>query len=337
MTRPQDVQKTISQVNPPRLDMVRLEDLGEKEVVSRMISILNSDVAVGPGDDAACIDLGDSYLVVSTDLITGGSHSPQGMTDHQMGWMAAAVNLSDIAAMGARPLGVVMAMALPRDLEVERVMDMVRGAEESCLCAGTSLVGGDTKEGVEIVLTGTAVGIVEKERLLTRSGARPGDLLAVTGRFGLPSAGLLSIEKGINFAPGRTALMEPTPRTEAGRLLSLSGVVTSCIDVSDGLAHSVHLLSEASGVGFEVEWSAIPIGEGVEDLAEACSADLEELVLYFGGEYQLLFTIDPSAEEMIRAVLPEVKVIGKGMETTGNVLRRDREVVDLENLSLIHI
>jgi len=311
--------------------MVRLEDMGEKEVVSRIISKLGSEVAVGPGDDAAAIEFDDGYLVVSTDLITVGSHSPRGMTARQMGWMAAAVNLSDIAAMGARPLGMLMAMALPRNLEVERVMEMLEGARECCHQAGTSIIGGDTKEGDEIVLTGTALGFVEREGLLRRSGARTGDILGVTGPMGLPAAGLLSIEWGMEMPSGRKALMEPTPMVREGRALSISGGVTSCIDISDGLAHSIHLLSQAGGVGFQVDWHSIPVGEGVTDVAKKTEKDLEDLILYFGGEYELLFTMDPGAVDSIREKIPCITPIGIVTEDRENIIRKDGEIFPLRN------
>lgn len=316
--------------------MARLDDLGEKKVVSRILERLSADIEVGPGDDAAAIDMGLFYLVVSTDLVSTASHFPEGMTDRQLGWMMAAVNYSDIAAMGAEPLGLVMAMALPRALEVERVLAMVDGAEACSKSVGASLIGGDTKESAGIVLSGTAIGKVEKDGLLRRSGAREGDLLAVTGDLGIAAAGFFAIREGIRFPEGERALMEPVPRVREGRCLSQSGVVTSCVDISDGLAHSIHLLSDSSGVGFELDWDSIPIGKGVAAVARECGIQLEELVLHFGGDYQLLFTVAAEGMGALRNSLPETRVIGKVIGGRENVLSRQGKIVELENRGWEH-
>lgn len=316
--------------------MSKLEDLGEKEVVSRILMRLESEVALGPGDDAAALDMGDFYLVISTDLVSVGSHSPEGMSDRQLGWMVAAVNFSDIAAMGAEPLGMVLAMALPRDLEVDRAMDMIEGADQCSRLVGASLLGGDTKEGSEVVLVGSALGKVEKGGILTRGGAQPGDLLAVSGEIGLAAAGFLAVGKGIDFPAGRKALMEPVPHIADGRILSRSGWVTSCVDISDGLAHSIHLISQSSRVFFEVDWESIPVGEGVVDIAKKEGVDLSELVLYFGGDYQLLFTLNPDGLEELRYLLPGMRIIGRALRDGENILTRGPEIQLLENRGWEH-
>lgn len=316
--------------------MARLDDLGEKAIVSRILESLESGVAVGPGDDAAAIDMGSFYLVVSTDLVSKVSHSPSGMTDWQIGWMAAAVNYSDIAAMGAEPLGLLLAMGLPREMDADRAMVMIQGANDCSRKMGASLLGGDTKEASEIILTGTALGKVEKEGLLTRSGAVPGDLLAVTGELGQAAAGFISIMEKIDCPRGIRALMEPWPRIVEGRSLSRSGHVTACIDISDGLAHSVHLLSGASGVAFELEWESIPMGRDVAEMAEISGVGLEELVLFFGGDYELLFTISPDGLEDLRREIPGIRVIGRAVDGRENILSRQGEIVNLENRGWEH-
>jgi len=316
--------------------MARLDDLGEKAIVSRILESLESGVAVGPGDDAAAIDMGSYYLVISTDIISKASHLPLGMTDWQIGWMVAAVNYSDIAAMGAEPLGLLLAMGLPRDLEDNRVMAMVQGADDCSRKMGASLLGGDTKEAAEIILTGTALGKVEKGGLLTRGGAAPGDLLAITGELGLAAAGFVSIREEIDCPEGRKALMEPWPRTKEGRTLSRSGHVTACIDISDGLAHSVHLLSTASGVAFELEWESIPVRWDVTQVAEISGIDIEELVLFFGGDYELLFTIAPDGLEDLKREIPDIRVIGRAVEGRENILTRQGKIVNLENRGWEH-
>ncbi len=301
--------------------MKTLADLGEKEIVTLLLQGVRTTVAVGPGDDAAAIDLGDRYLVVSTDVITRTSHIPDGMTDWQVGWSAAAVNFSDIAAMGARPLGLVMAYTLPRDMPFTRLESISQGVNDCCQAVGADLLGGDTKEGTGIVLAGTALGLVDKDRILLRRGAREGDMIAVTGPLGLSAAGYAAIRNDIDAPLAVKALLEPQPRTAEGMVLSSSGKVTSCMDITDGLAYSIGELSRQSGTGFEVVWESIPVGDGVAEVARKSGVPLEDLVLHFGGDYELLFTFSPQASQ------PLQNALGGRMHIIGQVKGRENQLI----------
>ncbi|MBM4237835.1 MAG: thiamine-monophosphate kinase, partial [Euryarchaeota archaeon] len=169
--------------------MKTLGDLGERETVKRLIAGIRSNVSVGPGDDAAAIDMGDYSLVISTDLISARTHMPDIMNEWQMGWTVAAVNYSDIAAMGAKPIGIVLSLGLPRSTGFASLKEMLRGAQDCSDKVGAEVLGGDTKESTELTLVGTAIGIVGKGEILLRRGAKEGDLLAVTGSLGLAAAG----------------------------------------------------------------------------------------------------------------------------------------------------
>ena len=259
--------------------------------------MLHTSAKLGPGDDAAAVEIGDRYLVVSTDMLWEGTHFHPVMSWRQKGWMAAAVNLSDIAAMGAQPLGFLMAMGLPADLDEKDVAEMVQGAADCCDQYGTDYLGGDTKECSELVLTGTSLGLVPKEGLLARKGARPGDLLLMTGTAGLAAAGLQgpgdrngSVRKAIK------ALFEPLPRIKEGTLLSSSGVGHLLHGHLRRTVHAhLHELGEASGVAFEVDASkrSLSITRSGRSPRPATSA-LMSSRLHGGGDYQLLFTIRPN-------------------------------------------
>jgi thiamine-monophosphate kinase len=310
--------------------MKTLADLGEKEVISLLLDGVKTSAAVGPGDDAAAVDLGSQYLVISTDVVSRASHLPKGMTEWQIGWFAAAVNFSDIAAMGARPVGLVMAYVLPRDMPFDDLQRITKGVQDCCAFVGADLLGGDTKEGDSMVITGTAIGLVDKDRVLLRRGAGEGDLLAVTGPMGSAAAGYAALNKGI-FAPRSVkALLEPQPRTREGALLSASGRVTSCMDITDGLAYSIGELSRQSGVWFEVRWCSIPRGAEVDKVAAASGVSAEDLVMHFGGDYELLFTYPPEAHDELSTVLGgRLQVIGRAVGKD-NVLIRGDEVVQLD-------
>ncbi len=311
--------------------MARLSDVGEKSMVRSIASMLSTSARLGPGDDAAAIEFGGRYLVVSTDMLWEATHFHPRMSWKQKGWMAAAVNLSDIAAMGAQPIGFLMAMGLPAHLDESDVREMVQGAADCCDQFGTDYLGGDTKECSELVLTGTSLGSAPKSGLLTRKGARPGDLLMMTGTAGLASAGLIALENEVGSEKAIKALFEPQPRIKEGTLLSSTGRVTSCMDTSDGLSMSLHELGMAGGVFFEVDSSAVPIDPEVVRLAKLVDKDPLELALCGGGDYQLLFTVGPEGSDgVLDALGDEAKVIGRCIEGKRNVLKRGRSRKELE-------
>lgn len=320
--------------------MSKLSDIGEKEAVRRIIAEVASAKEtqnIGPGDDAAAIDLGVIYLVASTDTITQSGHILPGTTDWQIGWMAAAVNYSDIAAMGAHPTGILISMGLPRDTESARLDAIIQGVIDCSESVGGELLGGDTKEACELTLAGTALGTVMKKGILLRKGARPGDLVGVTGTLGLAAAGYYSITKGLRLRRAERCIREPVARVKEGEALSASGVVTSCMDISDGLASSIYTLAEASGVSFELEEDAIPSDPEVAEAAEAAGLDADELVLYYGGDYQLLFTFKPQGLGRLRDALGEgLSVIGRVKPPGDNLLVKGGRMIKLDNRGYEH-
>ncbi|MEM0449376.1 MAG: thiamine-phosphate kinase [Methanomassiliicoccales archaeon] len=321
--------------------MTLLSEIGEKAAVRRIQEIIarrGGRSNIGPGDDAAAIEVGDAYVVITTDLIAQSTHIVPGMSPWQIGWSLAAINFSDVAAMGAKPLGLLVSMGLTPDMQWETLDEILEGILDCCARINTELLGGDTKETKELTMVGTALGRVEKNRILLRKGASPGDLLAITGSVGLAAAGYQSLRKGLGFRMAEKALLEPQPRVEEGMMLSSSQVVTSCMDVSDGLASSVYALSESSGVSFVLEHEEIPVEEMVLEIAEAVGMDANELALYFGGDYQLLFTIKPEGLGKLRSLMGEkFSVIGRAIpKSSDNVIARGRDIVKLENRGYEH-
>src|SRR4030065_2538714 len=175
--------------------MKTLGTLGERETIRLIEKIIKSDATIGPGDDCAALDLGDRFLLVTTDMMVTRAHIPKGMSPYDIGWSIVAVNLSDIAAMGGSPLGVVTAIGITRGHPIDFIEQMADGMND---CAGrfnTTIVGGDTKEHDDLVLCGTALGLVSKKGILLRKGGKPGDLIAVTGSLGRAGSGLFSLKK----------------------------------------------------------------------------------------------------------------------------------------------
>lgn len=269
--------------------MTLIGDLGERRLIEDFGTFIRKEGTVGPGDDAAIIG---RDTVVSTDMVTFDRHFPAGMTYEQFGWYAAAVSFSDLAAMGARPTGLLAALALPPDLDSQAAYDIMSGASQCAEYCGTGIAGGDTKTGPGVVCT-TALGSMDGRTPMLRTGARPGDVVAVTGPLGGPAAGFVSLDLGLTADDARHSLYVPVPRIAEGAAMAGSGAVTSCMDLSDGLGTALNTLCAASGVGMEVELSFIPRGPSVDEMAAASGRGAESLLLGWGGEYELLFTADP--------------------------------------------
>jgi thiamine-monophosphate kinase len=175
------------------------------------------------------------------------------------------------------------------------------------------IIGGDTNEGEELVLSGTALGLVDKKHFMARKGARVGDIVAVTGELGSAGAGFHACKNNLNYKKSLRALMQPTPRVNEGIALSKTNAATGSMDISDGLAISLHQLSEANNVGFEIEWEKIPISEETKEICEKTGVSPEELALYFGGDYEVLVTIKPDKFTMAQRT---IEISGDGTKLT---------------------
>ncbi len=264
------------------------------------------------GDDAAVLPFGETHLVLTTDMLYRGSDIPEGARPWAIGWRAVAVSLSDLAAMGARPLGVVLALGAPRfDFERGLLEGVLEGALACCDSVDAPYVGGDLSAHRELTLVSAAVG--EAERPVLRKGARVGDLVCVTGAMGRTAAALKLFERGDRERANR--LFAFPPRVREGR--ALAPYATSLIDVSDGLARSLHLLGEAGEVGFRVEYEAIPVVPEVEELAQSAE-ERREMALFWGEDFELLFTLPPgylrrAGEAVEFAVIGEVVPPSEGI------------------------
>jgi len=315
--------------------MVRLGQLGEREIVAKILSSLRPPPGLGPGDDAAAIDLCDRWLVVSSDLLGFTTHRPPGTSWERMGWMAAAVNFSDIASMGAEPIGFIASLALSSEMELSDLMEMVSGMDQCAEFCGTHLIGGDTKQGPGFI-SGTALGLVPKGEMLTRSGAKVGDLVAVTGSLGGAAAGWYSIEAGLEMPDARDRLTLVIPRVKEGRALAATGAVSCCMDISDGLAVSIHEICRLSGVGTEIVWESIPVFEDVPEVAEKTGVPVREMVLHYGGDYELLFTFPHDKLDVVRDSSVDFYIIGRVVAGGDKILIAESQIEKIEDRGYEH-
>lgn len=299
----------------------KVSSVGERALISRLSEIFNAPegkerdherVLIGAGsDDCAVLDLkGDDCLVVTTDMLHRATDFPEEMTAWQIGWMSAAVNMSDIAAMGAEPAGLLMAIGMPPDTEVAFVEELAKGIQACAGFCGTSVIGGDIDTHAELTITGTALGRVKKSQLLLRKGAKPGDLVCVTGYAGSAGAALEAIQSKKTVSETvLKALFEPVPRTREARKLAESGAVTAMMDTSDGLAMSLYDLARQSKTGFRIREIALPILPEVRDFA-SCPEELLDFALYTGGDFELIFTVDPERLKKVQNIC-NLTIIGE--------------------------
>ncbi len=268
--------------------------MDERSLLAEVMEVLGRDCCL---DDCAVIPWGDRFLVATTDMLHQTSDFPEAMSDWQVGWMASAVTLSDIASMAAKPVFLLLAVGLDRP---ERLRDIMRGARDCAARYGAKLVGGDLDHHRELTLVSTGVGTVGRDSIVRRSGSNPGDLIAVTGVPGRAQAALEGIRRH------EPCLFEPRPLVEEGQVLGKAGI-TAMIDTSDGISLSLYDLLAANPFGYEIHAEKVPLPEEVEDHGKAL-----DMALFGGGDYQLLFTC-PSERMPVRNI--SSTVIGEVIST----------------------
>jgi len=283
-------------------------------------------VAIGLGDDAAVFAPERNALeVVTTDALVEGVHFDRVFTPPAaIGHRALAVNLSDLAAMGASPRAALLSLVLPPGLLLADFDAMVDGFMGLAAVHGVALIGGNiTRSPGPLVIDVTAMGTVRPRRVLARSGARPGDEVWVSGDIGSAAAGLQSLSAGsrdgARMAACEAAFLEPQPRVRLGILLGRNRAASSCVDLSDGLADGLHQLAEASGVGLEVDSAAVPVDAEARGWFEARGLDPVVAALTGGDDYELLFTVRPRRQSRFETVRRQAR--GLRLTKLGTVRR----------------
>jgi len=284
-------------------DELTLADIGEFGLIRRVADVLArygpwSPGDVGPGDDAAVVGLGtDPRVVATTDMLVEGRHFRRDWSSaYDIGRKAAAQNLADLEAMGARPVALLVALGAPGTTTVAFGEDLARGLADEAAKAGAQVAGGDTVAADVVTVAVTALGSLDGGRAVTRAGARVGDEVFVIGRLGWSAAGLALLERGDAVLLDRHAAMvefhrAPEPPYGAGRAAAKAGA-TAMIDISDGLTSDLGHVLDSSGVGAEVslsEWRDDSLGVAAADLG----ADLR-LWLFGGGEDHALVVCAPA-------------------------------------------
>ncbi|GLY66992.1 thiamine-phosphate kinase [Amycolatopsis taiwanensis] len=252
---------------------------------------------LGPGDDAAILSAPDRRVVATTDMLVQGVHFRlDWSTPEQVGRKAVAVNLADVAAMGAVPTTVLVALGCPGDTPASLVTELVDGMWAEANRAGVGVSGGDLVRAEELVVSVTALGDLGGRPPVTRSGARPGDIVAVHGRLGWAAAGLAVLSRGFRSPVNVVnAQRVPEPDYTAGPAAAGAGA-TSMIDISDGLLADLGHVAEASGVGIDVRTDQVGVPRRLTEVGTALGADPLRWVLTGGEDHALAATFPPFAE-----------------------------------------
>lgn len=324
-----------NRLQPPALPVdAAVADLSERELIARIQQQLPAAppwLLVGIGDDAAVVEPERNRLeVLSVDAVVEGVHFDRRFTPPAaIGHRALAVNLSDLAAMGATPRLALLSFALPATLPCRDFDEIVAGLTALARRHRLHVVGGNlTRSPGPLVIDVTVSGTVKRRQVLTRAGARPGDEIYVTGSIGAATAGRQQLSDGAGDATSHNAtrFLYPEPRVRTGLLLGRNRAATAAIDLSDGVADGVRRLTEAGGVGAIIESDELPIdddtrawftGRGLDPIAESLSG---------GDDYELLFTVRPRLRHRLRAVARAGNVpltrIGVCTPETAILLRR---------------
>ena len=323
-----------------------MSDLGERALIQRITARLAAPawVIVGPGDDAAVVEPQRRTLdVLTTDAQVEGVHFDRRfMPPDAIGHRALAVNLSDLAAMGARPRVALLSLVLPGALDVSVVDGVMDGMLRVAEAHRIAIVGGNiSRSPGPMMIDVTAVGSIGRRRVLTRRGARPGDIAYVTGTIGDGAAGLESLRDRADLmvrpynndvgadlqvgpGPAEQRFLYPDARVRAGMLLASNRAATACMDLSDGLADGVRQIAEASGVGIAIDAERLPVTEDVRRWHEAHGRRPLDAALAGGDDYELLFTVRPSHQGRLRAVQ---RLLGTLPLTRIGVVTKERAIV----------
>lgn len=318
-----------------RTDVNTLGEFGLIDHLTRDFPLRQASSIKGIGDDAAVIENGDLCTVVSTDLLVEGIHFDLAYTPlKHLGFKAVVVNLSDIYAMNAFPKQITVSIAISNRFSVEALDELYEGIRAACEAYQVDLVGGDTTSSPKgLTISITAIGQCEKELLVYRNGAQPGDVICITGELGGAYLGLqiLEREKQIwvenptvqpdfehqTYAVGRQ--LKPEARRDMIEEFRKIGLKpTAMIDISDGLASEVFHICKQSKVGALLEESGVPINQEAQMLALKFKLDPITCALNGGEDYELLFTIRPEDIDKIK-YLPDIYIAGEILEAKDGI------------------
>lgn len=280
---------------------LRVADIGEKELVKYIIANSKEITA----DDTAVTQFSSTNLISTCDMLIQSRHFPDNMSYFDMGFKAVTVNVSDLAAMGAEPLGFLLAIAIPKDLELDSFKEIIDGVLSACDYYSIPLIGGDTNEASEIIISGTALGLCDEPLMMDNYSI--GDVVAVTGDIGLAALGF-ELEDFNNIYVKKA--LKPLARINEGITLKNSGA-TSATDITDGLASELYQIKKDS-FGFMIYEELLNISDEYKQYCKNLGLNYLDLIFHVGEDFELLFTIP---KDKLKNLDIDYRVIG---EVTGS-------------------
>ena len=259
---------------------LKVSDIGEKELINYILS-KSADIIA---DDTAITNFKDTNLISTCDMLIESKHFPDEMSYFQMGFKAVTVNVSDLAAMGADPLGFLLSIALPKDLELNYFKEIIDGVIDACDYYKIPLIGGDTNEASEIIISGTALGLCDNP--IMKNTAKIGDLICLTGEIGHAALGFNL--NGDNIYTKKA--LKPLARINEGNIIKQAGA-SSATDITDGLASELYEMKPNS-LGFMIYENKLEISDEFKEISSQLDLNYLDLLLHVGEDFELLFTID---------------------------------------------
>ncbi len=319
---------------PLRADQrtMRKTGLGEREVIEILTKNygLNNRLPLGFDDDVAALPLSSrEWAVLKTDMLVGSTDIPPGMTLTQAARKSVVATVSDFAAKGIRPMGLMISLGLPPPVKSSTVKQIAAGLSKGANEYGCRIIGGDTGEAKDLIIDCIGFGLAAPGEIMRRDGARPGDVVAVTGRFGKSSGGLRILlarrkDQTRRFPGLVKSVLHPIARLEEGIRLAKTRAVNSSIDSSDGLARSLHEIARLSRVRIHLE--NIPVARDAETFAREEKMTASDLALYGGEEYEIVVTIDrdkyPGVKKKVRSLIRIGQVKAGAPEVTAKIAGR---------------
>ncbi len=326
--------------NSDRTELAALGEFGLIDHLAQHFPTKLPSSLLGIGDDAALVKLGTKVMAISTDMMIEGVHFDLAYTPlKHLGYKAVTSNLSDICAMNGLPTQITVSIAFSNRFSLEAIEELYEGIRLACEKYEIDLVGGDTSSTRSgLVISVTAVGEVSPKKITKRSGAKPGDLLVLSGDIGGAYMGLQILEREKRVFLEHNQMqpdlepydyivarqLKPEARLDVVRMLEeLAIVPTSMIDVSDGVASEIHHLGKASGVGFEIYEEKIPLDQQTLDTALGFNLNPSVAALNGGEDYELLFTVDQKHYDKIKNHL-DLTIIGHATDSVGSYLLNTR-------------
>ncbi len=313
--------------------------LGEHRIIqiiqNHLTPMLNMPVPFG--DDVSAVNLNETLAaVLKTDMLVAKTDVPEEMSLFQAARKAIVMNVSDFASKGVQPIAALVALGLPKGFTQKNIEDIADGLNAGAQEYGAYIIGGDTSEASDLIISISLYGTAQKPTLMLRSGAKPGDILAVTGLFGKSAAGLRFLLGDCSASKNAKTLIDavltPKARLCEGLALSGCGGVSASMDSSDGLAWTLHELARLSNVGFEL--TEVPIAPEVKRFAELNGLEPSELALFGGEEYELVVTVKPEKWEAtvaaVEAVGGQLLPIGKATEQKQILLKTKDKLLAIE-------